>query len=106
MNRLKSVMLLAILTALVLWAGQVLGGRGGFMVALGIAGGMNIGPCCLRRVRTSSASLLRALALHCQLSRQTVRASRGHASIYAIATTIKPYILNRTRITPVMSGCV
>ena len=45
MNRLKSksVMFLAPLTALVLWAGQVLGGRGGFMVALVIAGLMNIG---------------------------------------------------------------
>jgi heat shock protein HtpX len=43
MNRIKSVMLLAILTALVLWAGQALGGRGGFMVALGVAGLMNMG---------------------------------------------------------------
>lgn len=43
MNRLKSVMLLAILTALVLWAGQALGGRSGFMVALIVAGLMNIG---------------------------------------------------------------
>jgi heat shock protein HtpX len=43
MNRVKSVMLLAILTALVLWAGQALGGRSGFMVALLVAGVMNIG---------------------------------------------------------------
>jgi heat shock protein HtpX len=43
MNRMKSVMLLAILTALVLWAGQALGGRGGFVMALIAAGLMNIG---------------------------------------------------------------
>ncbi len=43
MNRIKSVMLLATLTALVLWAGQALGGRSGFMVALGLAGVMNLG---------------------------------------------------------------
>lgn len=43
MNRLKSVVLLATLTALVLWAGQALGGRSGFMVALIVAGLMNIG---------------------------------------------------------------
>lgn len=36
-------MLLATLTALVLWAGQALGGHSGFMVALGVAGVMNIG---------------------------------------------------------------
>lgn len=43
MDRLKSVVLLATLTALVLWAGQTLGGRSGFMVALIVAGLMNIG---------------------------------------------------------------
>jgi heat shock protein HtpX len=43
MNRIKSVMLLATLTALVLWAGQALGGRSGFMVAIIVAGVMNIG---------------------------------------------------------------
>ena len=43
MNRIKSVMLLATLTALVLWAGQALGGRSGFMVALLIAAAMNLG---------------------------------------------------------------
>jgi heat shock protein HtpX len=43
MNHLKSVMLLATLTALVLWAGQALGRRGGFMAALGVTGVMHIG---------------------------------------------------------------
>ena len=43
MNRLKSVALLATLTALLLWAGQALGGGGGFVIALVVAGLMNVG---------------------------------------------------------------
>lgn len=41
MNRLKTAMLLATLTVLFLWVGQALGGRGGFMIALMLAGVMN-----------------------------------------------------------------
>jgi heat shock protein HtpX len=41
MNRLKTVMLLATLTALLLWAGQALAGQGGFLMALVFAGLMN-----------------------------------------------------------------
>lgn len=43
MNRLKSVALLATLTALLLWAGQALGGGGGLLIALVVAGLMNVG---------------------------------------------------------------
>jgi heat shock protein HtpX len=43
MNQLKSAMLLATLTALLLWAGQALGGQGGFVLALIMAGVMNFG---------------------------------------------------------------
>ena len=43
MNRLKSVALLATLTALLLWAGQALGGSGGLLIALTVAGLMNVG---------------------------------------------------------------
>ena len=41
MNRMKTVMLLATLTALLLLVGQALAGRGGFMIALMFAGVMN-----------------------------------------------------------------
>ncbi len=41
MNRLKTAMLLAALTALFLWVGQSLGGRGGLMIAIVFAGLMN-----------------------------------------------------------------
>jgi heat shock protein HtpX len=40
-NRLKSFLLLAALTALVLFIGQAIGGRGGLMLAIVVAAGMN-----------------------------------------------------------------
>src|SRR5262249_11263012 len=43
MNRVKTAMLLATLTALLLWAGQALAGQGGLMMALVFAGLMNFG---------------------------------------------------------------
>ena len=42
MNRLKTGMLLAALTALILWIGQSMGGRQGIVVALIVAGMMNL----------------------------------------------------------------
>src|SRR5512137_1514076 len=42
MNRMKATMLLAALTALFLWIGQSLGGQQGFVLALLLAGGMNL----------------------------------------------------------------
>lgn len=43
MNRLKTMMLLAALTALLMWAGEALGGRGGMMMAFIFAAVMNLG---------------------------------------------------------------
>jgi heat shock protein HtpX len=43
MNRMKTAMLLAALTALLLWAGQALGGQSGFVMAIILAGAMNFG---------------------------------------------------------------
>jgi heat shock protein HtpX len=43
MNRIKSVMLLATLTALILWVGQALGGQRGLMLGLIFAAVMNFG---------------------------------------------------------------
>jgi heat shock protein HtpX len=41
MNRMKTLMLLAMLTALLLWVGQALAGRAGLLIALAVAGAMN-----------------------------------------------------------------
>jgi heat shock protein HtpX len=43
MNRTKTFLLLAALTALFLWMGQALGGRAGFVIALVAAAAMNFG---------------------------------------------------------------
>jgi heat shock protein HtpX len=43
MNRMKTMMLLAALTALLVWAGQALGGQTGLVMALVLAGVMNFG---------------------------------------------------------------
>ena len=43
MNRLKTIILLASLTALLMWAGQAVGGVAGLWFALAVAAAMNIG---------------------------------------------------------------
>lgn len=43
MNRMKSMMLLAAMTALFLWIGQALGGKSGLMIAILMSAVMNIG---------------------------------------------------------------
>lgn len=41
MNRVKTAMLLALLTALLVWAGQALAGQNGLVMGLVVAGVMN-----------------------------------------------------------------
>jgi heat shock protein HtpX len=41
MNTFRTTILLAVLTALLIWIGDMLGGRQGAIIALVIAGGMN-----------------------------------------------------------------
>lgn len=43
LNRLKTLVLLAVLTALFLWLGQTIGGRAGMVIAFVLAAAMNIG---------------------------------------------------------------
>ncbi|HSL52584.1 MAG TPA: hypothetical protein VK878_26240 [Candidatus Deferrimicrobiaceae bacterium] len=43
MNRFKALLLLATLTARVVWAGQLVGGTGGMVLALAFVGVMNLG---------------------------------------------------------------
>jgi len=40
-NQLRTTVLLAAMTAVIMWVGNMLGGRGGMMIALIFAGGMN-----------------------------------------------------------------
>ena len=43
MNQFKAVVLLSLLTAMVLWLGQAIGGQSGLVLALLFAGVMNVG---------------------------------------------------------------
>jgi heat shock protein HtpX len=40
-NQLRTTILLALMTAVIMWVGAMIGGRGGMMIALILAGGMN-----------------------------------------------------------------
>ena len=40
-NQIKTTVLLAVLTAFIIWIGQLLGGRQGMVIALVLAAGMN-----------------------------------------------------------------
>lgn len=70
MNRIKSVALLAVLTALLLWAGHTVGGQAGLVVALLFAGVMNLGAywfsdrIVLRMYRAQEVSAAEAPELH------------------------------------------
>jgi heat shock protein HtpX len=64
MNHLKTLVFLATLTGLMLWAGHVLGGQTGLVMALIFAGVMNVGAwwwsdrLVLRMYKTFEALLL------------------------------------------------
>jgi heat shock protein HtpX len=70
MSRIKTAMLLATLTALLLWAGQALGGESGLVMALIFAGLMNFGAywwsdkIVLRMYRAQEVTANQAPALH------------------------------------------
>ena len=70
MSRMKTAMLLATLTALLLWAGQSLGGETGLVTALVLAGLMNFGAywwsdkIVLRMYGAQEVSAAQAPALH------------------------------------------
>lgn len=90
MNRLKSVMLLATLTALLLWAGQALAGQGGFMIALVLAGVMNFGAywwsdkLILRMYGAQEVTAIQAPELWAMVHRLTARAGLPMPRVYII----------------------
>jgi len=90
MNRLKTLMLLATLTALLLWAGQALGGPGGFWFALAIAAAMNFGAywfadkIVLRMYHAQELSPASAPELHAMLQALAVRAGLPMPRLYLI----------------------
>ena len=90
MNRLKTLMLLATLTALLLWAGQALAGTAGLWVALAVAAAMNIGTywfadrIVLRMYRAREVSPLESPELYSTVRELAFRAGLPMPRVYLI----------------------
>jgi heat shock protein HtpX len=90
MSRIKTVMLLATLTALVLWAGQALGGESGLVMALLLAGLMNFGAywwsdaLVLRMYRAQEVTAAQAPGLHGLVRELATRAGLPMPRVYLI----------------------
>jgi heat shock protein HtpX len=90
MNRLKTVILLAVLTALLMWAGRVLGGAAGLWFALAVAALMNIGAywfsdkIVLRMYHAQEVSPLQAPELYAMVQDLAARADLPAPKVYII----------------------
>ena len=90
MSRMKTAMLLATLTALLLWAGQALAGESGLMTALVFAGVMNFGAywwsdrIVLRMYRAQEVTAAQAPALHGLVRELATRAGLPMPRVYMI----------------------
>lgn len=90
MNRLKTMMLLATLTALLMWAGNAFGGKAGMWMALVIAGAMNIGTywfadrIVLRMHRAQEVSPAQAPELYGMVQDLAMRAQLPMPRVYII----------------------
>jgi heat shock protein HtpX len=90
MNRLKTIILLASLTALLMWAGQVLGGSAGLWFALVAAAIMNIGAywfsdkIVLRMYHAREVNQGQAPELHAVVQDLAIRADIPTPKVYII----------------------
>ncbi len=90
MNRTKTLILLATLTALLLWAGQALGGQNGLVFALALAGAMNIGAywfsdkIVLRMYRAREITPVESSELHAMVRELAMRADVPMPRLYLI----------------------
>ena len=90
MNRLKTVILLAVLTALLMWAGQVMGGAAGLWFALAVAALMNLGAywfsdkIVLRMYRAREVSPVQAPELYAMVQDLAMRAELPMPKVYII----------------------
>jgi heat shock protein HtpX len=90
MNQMKTLIFLATLTALLLWAGQALGGQNGLILALGFAGLMNFGAywfsdkIVLRMYGAQAVSEAEAPQLFATVRELAARASLPMPKLYLI----------------------
>lgn len=90
MNRLKTLMLLAALTALFMWAGHAIGGSAGLWFALVLAGAMNVGAywfadrIVLRMHHAREVTPAQAPELYAMVHQLAVRANLPMPTVYII----------------------
>ena len=90
MNRLKTIILLASLTALLMWAGQAVAGAAGLWFALAVAAAMNIGAywfsdkIVLRMHHGREVSPVQAPELYAMVHDLAVRADLPMPKVYII----------------------
>jgi heat shock protein HtpX len=90
MNQTKTLMLLAAMTALLLWVGQALAGQAGLVIALAIAGLLNFGSywfsdkVVLRMYGAREVDEREAAALHALVSDLAVRGNLPRPRVYLI----------------------
>ena len=89
-NQIRTTILLAIMTALILWVGQLLGGRQGMIIALIFAAGMNFfsywysDKLVLKMYRASEVSPNKAPELYEMVQRLTQQAGLPMPKLYVI----------------------
>ncbi|MCP4142985.1 MAG: zinc metalloprotease HtpX [bacterium] len=89
-NQIRTTILLAVMTALILWVGQLLGGRQGMIIALIFAAGMNFfsywysDKLVLKMYRASEVSLKQAPELYEMVQRLTQQAGLPMPKLYVI----------------------
>ncbi len=90
MNRIKTIILLASLTALLMWAGQAVGGAAGLWFALALAAALNIGAywfsdrIVLRMHHAQEVSPLQAPELYAMVQDLAARAGLPMPKVYII----------------------
>ena len=89
-NQIRTTILLAVMTALILWVGQLLGGRQGMIIALIFAAGMNFfsywysDKLVLKMYRASEATPSQAPELYEMVQRLTQQAGLPMPKLYVI----------------------
>jgi len=89
-NQIRTTILLAVMTALILWAGQLLGGRQGMIIALIFAAGMNFfsywysDKLVLKMYRASEVTANQAPELYEMVQRLTQQAGLPMPKLYVI----------------------
>ena len=89
-NQIRTTILLAVMTALILWVGQLLGGRQGMIIALVLATGMNFisywysDKLVLKMYRASEATPNQAPEIYEMIQRLTQQAGLPMPKLYVI----------------------